>query len=506
MLLEMHCHTREHSSCSGVGAVDLLKQLHRKGLQGAVITDHHYLWDERELGSLRRDAEVPDHFLILSGQEVRTADMGDVLVYGADRTIPKGTLLADIRLKHPGAALVLAHPYRGGRQPDEETFSNLLLDGIEIFSSNHSVGENTRGLRDWHRLRFTALAGTDTHGKSYAGTYPTIFDHPVDSIQELAVEIRKGRCRPFLKEIPRAGANEQVDEVVIGAKGEDEERQRIIIRKFRDAGKLLQAERSFYIKEEIARRGFDRGTYRVPRVIEEDSENMLLIEQGLRGNSLFDKMIRSGRDDNRFFIELAARWLARLHNLCLRITPPSEFEEKEPERLARYVERFTAVGHRHADRVKQIAQAVQRAEATLVTQNPDLAVQGHGDYHPKNIYIGQDNLNNRESLYVAAIDFDSSLCLPPAFDVGSFLAQFRNQFLNYPRILDEIREELFLEAYLEAAEGVGADFPGQVELFRARADLSIASYLVKLGLGDSENLWRVLVEAEQAVSQSGLTG
>ena len=42
-------------------------------------------------------------------------------------------------------------------------------------------------------------------------------------------------------------------------------------------------------------------------------------------------------------------------------------------------------------------------------------------------------------------------------------------------------------------------FGRQVELFRARTNLSIAAYLVKLGLGDSEDLWRVLVEAEKAV-------
>jgi hypothetical protein len=36
---------------------------------------------------------------------------------------------------------------------------------------------------------------------------------------------------------------------------------------------------------------------------------------------------------------------------------------------------------------------------------------------------------------------------------------------------------------------------------RARTNLSIANYLIKLGLGDSENLYRVLVEAENAMAQ-----
>jgi hypothetical protein len=102
---------------------------------------------------------------------------------------------------------------------------------------------------------------------------------------------------------------------------------------------------------------------------------------------------------------------------------------------------------------------------------------------------------------VAAIDFESSYCLPPAYDVGTFLAQFRNQLQDYPEILHEIPEEIFLDAYVSFAKPDAGSFLPQVELFRARTDLGIASYLIKLGLGESENLWRVLVEAEGAMAQ-----
>jgi hypothetical protein len=40
----------------------------------------------------------------------------------------------------------------------------------------------------------------------------------------------------------------------------------------------------------------------------------------------------------------------------------------------------------------------------------------------------------------------------------------------------------------------------EVELFRARADMSIAYYLIKVGLGDSEDLWRVLVDADRRLA------
>ena len=59
MLIEMHCHTAEHSSCSSVSAVELVRQVFGKGLQAIVLTDHHYLWAVHELELLREAAGVP---------------------------------------------------------------------------------------------------------------------------------------------------------------------------------------------------------------------------------------------------------------------------------------------------------------------------------------------------------------------------------------------------------------------------------------------------------------
>lgn len=498
MLIEMHAHTKEHSSCSRVSAEDLVKQVFAKGLQGIVFTDHHHLWDEHELHRVRRAAKVPDHFLIMTGQEVTTPEMGDVLVYGAGQRLSRGSSFREIRERFPDAALVWAHPYRRGKEPDDASLH--LPDGVEIFSSNHTVRENSRALRDWHRLRFTAIGGTDTHGNGYAGVYPTLFDHPISTVSELAVEIRKGRCRPFLKEIPRSGANSMVTEVTIGAKGMDEVRERIIIRNISSRHKWSAADRAYHISEAIVRYGFQGGPYRVPLPIDEDHDTMTLIEQGVRGKSLFDKLLTASRDDARLYVRMAARWLARLHSCRLRITPAEEFLEREPERLAKYLERFTAITHPHAARAAEILSAIEAEEIRLYGENQDLLIQGHGDFHPKNVIIGQDSQENRDTLFVAAIDFESSLRLPPAFDVGCFLAQFRNQFFPHGEILRDIPEEIFLDAYRETSGGLDDAFPRQVELFRARTNMSIAAYLIKVGLGESEDLWRVLVEAERALT------
>jgi aminoglycoside phosphotransferase (APT) family kinase protein len=163
------------------------------------------------------------------------------------------------------------------------------------------------------------------------------------------------------------------------------------------------------------------------------------------------------------------------------------------------VSRFNKCRHPHTGRAQELMKAIYEAETLLFKQRPGLLFQGHGDYHPKNIYIVQEKINGPESLYVAAIDFDSSYCLPPAYDVGTFLAQFHNQLFGFQSVLKNIPEEIFLNSFVEAASELQPDFFRQVALFRARTNLSIASYLIKLGLGDSENLYRVLAEAEKAM-------
>ena len=102
MLIEMHAHTSKHSPCSLLDPVTLVKKVLKKGLQGLVITEHHYLWPEGELNELRIKAEIPDHFVLLSAQEVET-DFGHIMVFGLDKTITEKTAVSTLREQHPGA-------------------------------------------------------------------------------------------------------------------------------------------------------------------------------------------------------------------------------------------------------------------------------------------------------------------------------------------------------------------------------------------------------------------
>lgn len=501
MILEMHCHTAEHSGCSTVSAADVVQRNFDMGLQGTVITDHHYLWPAGEIAELRRRLKVPDYYLLLSGQEVFTPELGDVLVYGANVSIEKGASLETIRNHFPEAAIIWAHPYRHENIPSRDKLFHPLINGIEIFSSNHTVAESSRGLRDWHDHKFTAIAGTDTHALSYAGLYPTIFDHPISTMAELAGEVRAGRCRPFFKEIPKAGSSStQVTEITIGTGKGGDIRGRYVIKKHKDLAAWRSADRRSQVMDEIRGHGFENERFRIPKPLGKDQKSLTMIEQGIKGKTLFDKIVEAKRGEAGEYLEMAAQWLARLHNLRLQIVPPEEFFSDERRRLELYLSAFYRTGHRHTRKAQEIMDGVIEFETSSYFKHPEKLVQGHGDFHPKNIFIGQDS-DEPSSRFVAAIDFGSSYTLPPAFDVGTFLAQFRNQFYGMQEVHNKVSETVFLQKYLNEAKQLGDDFLRQVEIFRARTSLSIAYYLIKLKLGESENLWRVLVEAEHHLAR-----
>ncbi len=468
--------------------VDLIRQVVRRRLQGVVITEHHYLWKREEIQALRLEAEVGDDFLILSGQEVET-DIGHVLVFGAKDTIKRGRhRLRELRRSFPAAALIWAHPFRSGNVPKEKELLNPMLDAVEIFSGNHNIKENCLGLSLWHKHKFTAIAGSDTHSEPLAGIFPTQFDHPVENIEDVVREIKKGRCRPFLKEIPKSGTNIRVAEIVIGTKGEDEHRNRIISKAIENQKDWDKEKKTSKITALLSGKGFDQDTFRVPKLIDINDNDRVVIEEGQRGKSLYELIINVNAATGMRYFKLAARWLARLHNLKLKITDTRESVKKENRRLDSYRKSFVKTGNPHTEAAGKLIDFVKEKEESIFSKRSKSLIQNHGDYHPKNIIIGQDKMHDISTLFISVIDFSNSQVMPASFDVAYFLSQFRNQFFAYPAIRKRFKESFFLKTYLKERKGIERDFANEVTLFRIRANLSIASYLIKVGKGESREM------------------
>lgn len=497
MIVEMHSHTSEHSSCSHVPAVELVRRACEVGIQTIVLTDHHYLWDEQELADLRKRAALPPAFQILAGQEVDAHGFGHVLVYGAKRTIPKQEItLEQIRQENPDAALIWAHPYRDKKTPPPDRLRHPLIDAVEVMTSNYTATEAAHALRDWHALRFTATAGTDTHALGYTGTYPTIFDHPFDSIEAMAAEIKAGRCRPYVHELSLGGTTDtEVVELELGLETAGAGRP-VIVKTFENLSEWTKGERTYQIVRRLHRHGFDKGPYRVPKPLEEDPDSLSLAEERVAGQSLFDALVHAAPADMPHYLELAAAWLAKLHNARLRITPAEQYLQVEPGRLEFYLTSLIETRHRHLERMREIKNIVWQKEQELIRSRPEILTQCHGDYHPRNIFVSRESDGER----VTAIDFDNSHLLPRAYDVGAFLAQYTSMFFNEPQVRRHAPADLFLRAYVARARDLPADFAAQVDLFRSRTCLSILYYLAKIDLGDHEIFWRILIEAERGLA------
>jgi aminoglycoside phosphotransferase (APT) family kinase protein len=117
----------------------------------------------------------------------------------------------------------------------------------------------------------------------------------------------------------------------------------------------------------------------------------------------------------------------------------------------------------------------------------------HGDYHPKNIIIGQDKMQDISTLFISVIDFGNAMLFSPAFDVGYFLEQFQNQLRSYPRLIKAYRAEEFTALYMDEAHVPDRDeFLSRVNMFRIRAGLSIGAFLIRVGKGDSEDMGELM--------------
>ncbi len=178
--------------------MQLVSTVRQRGAEGLVITDHHYRWTDFELERLRVESDLPDEFLIMSGQEVFTADFGDVLVYGADKSIGNGIALSVLRRENPGAALVWAHPYRYGRFPTVVDLMNSNFDAIEMVNPHHTEEENQRAVADWKTWKYRVTSGSDIHRTDFSEFYPVRFDCHIDSMEGLVSCMKEGRFAPQL--------------------------------------------------------------------------------------------------------------------------------------------------------------------------------------------------------------------------------------------------------------------------------------------------------------------
>jgi 3',5'-nucleoside bisphosphate phosphatase len=453
-----------------------------------VITEHGYLWTDEQLAALRREAEVGEHFVLLAGQEVPT-DFGHVLVLGADRSLAGCHALAKLRSAWPHAVLIWSHPYREGR-PREDQLERF--DGVEIVSGAHTRLAHYRALGDWHRLKFVATAGSDAHTAETVGRYPTRLDHPVATLSQLCAELRAGRVRPMLEEIPRAGANNRLTEILAGPD------ERIIVKQVSNLRSWRRVQRALKITAALRDRGFADGRFRVPALLEIDARERLVVEQSQRGELLFELLATASNQTARPHLTDALRWLARLHGADLRIGSPSSTWLTERRRAWSYRRTFG-----RAPEIRRWLAALSDHQRQILTiSNAPALCQVHGDFHPKNLILGHDQVHDPTTRYVCAIDFANSQLHHPALDLAYLLAQLRYQLREYPLVFDEHQLLTIYQAERRhLALPPVTDLPHQLPWFELRAILSIAAYLIKVGKALSQDMSTLMTQAKSLATR-----
>jgi predicted metal-dependent phosphoesterase TrpH len=197
MKIDHHLHPARHSPDSVIDPSKLVERAREVGLDGVVITEHDYQWNERELADLARKAAP---LLVFSGAEI-SAREGHFLVYGLPSIddLPPGVGLSHLLrvVREHDAAVVAAHPFRWDQPFDEIVAEHgPAFDALELVSKNVTPATRARTEDVLRRRGMRATGSSDAHEIETLGCYFTEFDRPIATIGEFAAALRDGRGRP----------------------------------------------------------------------------------------------------------------------------------------------------------------------------------------------------------------------------------------------------------------------------------------------------------------------
>jgi predicted metal-dependent phosphoesterase TrpH len=200
LLIDLHLHTRRHSACSIIDESKLIDRAVRAGLDGLVITEHHYQWSRAELDDLLNASAHPG-FILLAAFEYSSA-RGDILIYGLEpeqvREFPPGgepeRVLA--KAQRMGAACIAAHPTRAAI-PFDERIVDMPFEALEIRSVNLAAHEQRLAEKLARDLGRAMTTSSDAHRLEDVGRYATEFLEPIQGITDLQNSLRRGTFRPY---------------------------------------------------------------------------------------------------------------------------------------------------------------------------------------------------------------------------------------------------------------------------------------------------------------------
>ncbi|MFZ0089169.1 MAG: PHP-associated domain-containing protein [Solirubrobacteraceae bacterium] len=160
--VDLHMHTDHSSDCATPVEV-LLAQARSRGLGAIAVTDHNEI-----SGALDARAKA-DGVKVIVGEEIKTAEQGEVIGLFIEEKIPRGLSLQETiaEIKRQGGIVYVPHPFdRMHSVPDYEHLLAVIddVDAIEVFNPRIAISEfNEEAVRFAAKYRIPAGAGSDAH-------------------------------------------------------------------------------------------------------------------------------------------------------------------------------------------------------------------------------------------------------------------------------------------------------------------------------------------------------
>jgi predicted metal-dependent phosphoesterase TrpH/glycosyltransferase involved in cell wall biosynthesis len=160
--VDLHMHTDHSYDCATPVEV-LLAEARARGLGAIAVTDHN------EVSGAHAARAQADGVAVIVGEEVKTADQGEVIGLFIEDKIPRGRTLQETiaEIKRQGGLVYVPHPFdRLHSVPDYEHLLDVLddVDAIEVFNPRVAISEfNDEAARFAAKYRIPAGAGSDAH-------------------------------------------------------------------------------------------------------------------------------------------------------------------------------------------------------------------------------------------------------------------------------------------------------------------------------------------------------
>jgi predicted metal-dependent phosphoesterase TrpH len=212
MLIDLHVHTRLSSDSNVLPETYLeAASRHQIPLGAICFTEHRLYPTDPEIDQLYADLSERYGVRIFKGIEADT-NLGHLLIFGVtaevrrrfdlDGRMHRAEQMMEV-VHGEGGIAIPAHPFRdsgyGTRLDSLLAKVGPALSVIEAINGQNSPNQNTDAIAAAEKLGLTAVGGSDAHFSTpnWFLTCATEIDREITSVEELCVELRAGRARPY---------------------------------------------------------------------------------------------------------------------------------------------------------------------------------------------------------------------------------------------------------------------------------------------------------------------